>query len=122
MMGFFTWWKPVVFGLLVFAIMGFGWQVANWKYRSDQLENSQANYKALLQKNIQSDADRLHAEKQLVIEQGKIHETVRTITKQVLVKVPTDAGCDLNADVVRLLNAARKPMSDTASPPSDPAP
>ena len=122
MMGFFTWWKPVVFGLLVFAIMGFGWKVANWKYRSDQLENSQANYKALLQKNIQSDADRLHAEKQLVIEQGKIHETVRTITKQVLVKVPTDAGCDLNADVVRMLDAARLGLPDTPSTPSDPAP
>ena len=114
-------------GLLAYA----GWTVAVWRNKAARADDLAVLYQGALDARVKADAktravererdaSRAHAAQlETEAKEAKTHETIRTITKQVVVRVPDDSRCDLNDDVVRLLEQARRPGSAVPEAPAD---
>jgi hypothetical protein len=117
-------------GLLACA----GWTVAVWRNKAARADDLAVLYQGALDARVKADAktravererdaSRAHAAQlETEAKEAKTHEKIRTITKQVVVRVPEDIRCDLNDDVVELLNRARSPEPAVSAPAADPAP
>lgn len=114
-------------GALAYA----GWTVAVWRNKAARADDLAVLYQGALDARVKADAKtraveherdaaRAHAgQLETEAKEAKTHETIRTITKRVVVRVPDDIRCDLNADVVELLDRARSPEPPVPEAPAD---
>jgi hypothetical protein len=120
-----------VVGVLVWS----GWTVNTWRVDAARAKDlaalntketaarvsAEANVKIAEQERDAARAQVRQLETQA--REAKTHETVRTIVKKVLVQVPDDSKCDLNAATIELLNHARAPdPAPVSEAPADPPP
>jgi flagellar biosynthesis/type III secretory pathway M-ring protein FliF/YscJ len=102
MSGFFSWWKPVVFGLLVFAIGLVGWRANGWRMEAKAAETLRLELRNELERRIaeqvktkQVDAARLAAEAKLQAAEEAISKGVKTVKQTVVKYVKENPDCDL---------------------------
>jgi len=120
---------------VVGALVWSGWTVNTWRVDAARAKDLAALNAKETAARVSAEADVKIAEqerdaaraqvRQLETEkrEAATHEKIRTIVKQVLVKVPDDSKCDLNDDVVRMLDQARAPTpAPVSEAPADPPP
>ena len=119
---------------IVGGLLWAGWTIASWRNKAARADDLAVLYQGALDARVKADAktravererdaSRAHAAQlETEAKEAKTHETIRTITKKVVVRVPDDIRCDLNADVVELLDRARSPEPPVPEAPADPAP
>ena len=127
-------WRAGLYGLLAAGLIIGAITVVGWKNQAARAQDLTALYQGALDARVKSDAAareltrqrdaaRAYAvELETQTREGQQHETVRTIIKRVVVHVPDDIRCDLNADVIELLDRARSPEPAVSEAPANTAP
>lgn len=107
--------------IAVLGLIWFGFTINGWRNDAARAKDLAVLLRNETQRRVASDAHRLAVEKSLAQAEENTHETIRTVVKKIIVKVPDDSRCDLNVDVVRMLDAARVNVPGTASEAPDTA-
>lgn len=117
--------------LLVFVLglVVIGWKANGWRIDAAKAEGYRLELRNELQRRVAADAARLDLQRKLETAKARVEIKTQEVIKKVKVYVPSNRDCDLNDDVVRLLNDARAgglsstaPVTATTSRSAGPKP
>ncbi len=115
-----TYLKIALAGLLVASVLILGWEARGWRVEAQAAKQLRVDLAHEKERRVAADRHRLAVEESLAMAESQTHETIRELIKRVVVKVPDNRDCDLDADVVRMLERARgNELPDTTRSPDD---
>jgi hypothetical protein len=119
LLGIMAQWRYALAGLLVAGAIILGWTVATWKIDAQKAQAYRDLYRAELARRVEAVAKLNAAQVRLRTRATQVVVQTKEIVRRVKVYIRDDRDCDLNADVVELLNNARAGMF---IPPRAPGP
>jgi hypothetical protein len=102
-----AWWKPVVLGLLVSALLIVGWKAKGWYEDSRLLIVARNELRAELQRRVMADAERLGYQRKLQEAEIALRAKVATVVKVIREHAPKGSQCDIGEPVVSELSKLR---------------
>lgn len=113
-------WRWAGAGLLAAGLLIAGWTVNQWRVDAGQLKAAKAAHQAALAARIAADLARVELSLELQKAETQIAANIGRAKEVVRVYVKSDPRCDIDASVIRVLNAARANVPPTAPDPASP--
>lgn len=110
LLGLLAQWRYALAGLLVAGAIMLGWTVATWKIDAQKAKAYRDLYHAELARRVDAMAKLNAAQVRLKTRTTQVVVQTKEIVRRVKVYIRDNRDCDLNADVVELLNNARAGM------------
>jgi len=108
-----AYWRYGLWGLITAGLVIFALQVSHWHKRSKDADIAEAAHRKALAEMVQYQADLVQASRQLREKKTEVIVKTNDVVKTVTKYVKNDPDCSFSADVIRVLNDAKR-MSPAA--------